>query len=121
MDPDEVLRGAGLTEQHLVDLGLPLAEPGAGPGADVAALVAVGAAVGTVLLELDRHVVLVAQDMEGADHDARRAARAQVGEDDLVVEVPPLGLIGRRHHLYTKYRDGLRTSPKGGPGDQRAG
>ena len=50
--------------------------------------------VGALGLELDRLVVLVAEHVERADHDARRAAGAEARHDDLVIEVAPLGLVG---------------------------
>ena len=102
MNPDDLLGQAGPAEQHPVQLGLPLPEPGAGPGADVAALVPVDADVGAFGLELDGLVVLVAEDVERADHHAGRASGAQPGEDDLVVQVLPLGLVRRGRHGRTR-------------------
>src|SRR5207253_4368483 len=82
-----------------VDLGLPLAKPGARPGADVAAPIAVRAVVGGSLVEVERAVgavlaagVVVAEDVEGAHHHARRAPGAQAGGHDLVEELAPLRL-----------------------------
>src|SRR5207249_6931523 len=64
----------------LVDLRLPLAEARACERAEGTASVAVRTDVGTVLLELDRLVVLVAQDVERARHDTGRASGAQPRE-----------------------------------------
>jgi len=95
---DHVLRLAGLAEQELVDLGLPFAEPRAGKGAERTPSVAVDARVRTVLLQLDGFVVLVAEDVERTRHDARGTPGAQPREHDLVVEVPPLRLVGAARH-----------------------
>ena len=70
-------------------------EPGAGPGAAGAALLAVDAVVGAELvLEVERLVaalgVVVADDVVGARDHATRAAGAQAGVDDLVVQLLPL-------------------------------
>src|SRR5439155_24417739 len=84
-------------EQHAIDLGLPVAEPGAGASADIATLVAVRAVVLRTVLEVEWPVrtvltagVLVPEDVEGTDHDAGRAPGAQPRGDDLVEEVAPL-------------------------------
>ena len=75
--PDHLVRRACLAEEQLVDLRFPFAEPWARPGADVAPLVAVGAPIRSLRLELDREVVLVPEDVEGAGDDACGASRAQ--------------------------------------------
>ena len=95
---DHVLRLAGHAEERRVDLALPVAEPRAGAGADVASALAVGALVDALVLQLDRHVVLVAEHVERAGDDACGAAGAEPRHDDLVIEVVPLGLVGGRRH-----------------------
>jgi hypothetical protein len=95
----DVLGLAGHAEERHVDLALPVSEPWAGPGADVASALAVGALVDAFILELDRHVILVAQHVERTGHDARGAAGADPRHDHLVIEVVPLGLVGGRRHV----------------------
>src|SRR4029077_2680089 len=97
----------------LVDLALPVPEPGTGARADVAALVAVDADARAFRLQLDGLHVLVAEDVERADDDARGATGAEAGGHDLLVEVAPLGLgVERRGHV---------RGPSIGPREDRVG
>ena len=99
MDADQLLGFARHPVERHVDLGLPVAEAWAGERAERAPLVTVGTTVGSFLQQLDRQVVLVSQDVEGAGDDARGAAGAQTGGDDLVVELSPLSVARLGRHL----------------------
>ena len=101
VDADDLVQRAGPSEQHAVDLRFPFAEPGAGARADVAAAIAVRAVLGRPLVEVKGTVrpvgparVVVAENMERAHHHAGRATGAQSRDDDLVVEISPLGFLG---------------------------
>ena len=87
-------------EQELVGLGLPGAEPWARTRAGGAPLLPVAAVAGReAVLGLERlvdaAVVAVPEHVVRAHDDAARAAGAQAGRDDLVVQVLPLELLGR--------------------------
>ena len=77
MFADHLIGRAGHAEQRGVDLGFPVAEARAGERAERAALITVGTAVGALVLELHGKVVLVAEHVERARHDAGRAAGAR--------------------------------------------
>ncbi len=100
---DHLVGRAGHAEERDVDLVLPVAEPRARARADVAALVTVHADVGAFGLQLHRHVVLVAEDVEGARDDAGGASGAQAGRHDLVVEVTPLRLVSGAGHAEAQH------------------
>ena len=99
MDADDLLHGASPAEQHPIDLRFPLPEPGAGSSADVATFVTVGAHVRAQPHRLDGLVVLVAEDVEWTDDHTGGTPRAQPGDNDLVVEIPPLSLVGGGGHM----------------------
>ena len=99
-DARHLLVVAGPAEQVVLDLGLPGAEARAGPGAQGATLEAVGAvvrpAVGVDVERLvDPVLVVVAEDVIGADDDTGGAPRAQPGGHDLGEQLGPLRLLGR--------------------------
>ena len=106
MLPDQLFGLAGLPEERVVYLALPIAEPRASACADVAAFVPVCAPVGPVLLQLDRNVVAVVKDVERTSHDASRATGAKTCVHDLVVKVVPLGLVGGGRHQRREYSVG---------------
>ena len=99
-DAGHLVVGPGPAEPVGLDVGLPGAEAGAGPGAQRAALEPVGAVVGPsvgvdVEGPVDPVLVVVAEDVVGADDHAGGAPRAQSGRHDLGEQLGPLRLLGR--------------------------
>ncbi|WP_421122053.1 hypothetical protein ACE2AJ_16005 [Aquihabitans daechungensis] len=94
-DAVDLLDLAVAGEEVLVRRGLPVAEAGAGPGAGGAPLLTVDAVVlAQFLFDVEGLVaaflVLVPDDVVRAADHAGRAAGAQPGGDDLVVQLLPL-------------------------------